>query len=98
MLGAPHLARFSRDVGYHEALTRLFRSTKNPRFSAVVSHISRKTSEIWGTQHLLNFELPQPRYFIAVGYRSGRLFSCCSSRSGWGNGLRGIICSRIAAL
>ena len=24
--------------------------------------------------------------------------SCCSSRSGWGNGLRGIICSRIAAL
>jgi hypothetical protein len=48
--GAPHLARFSRDVGfrcfYPETLTL------NPQFEVNIrqSHISRKTSEMWGTR------------------------------------------------
>jgi hypothetical protein len=46
--GAPYLARFSRDVGCHSTPRASFRrSGKRLRF--VVSHISRKTSEIWGT-------------------------------------------------
>ncbi len=36
---------------------RPFWSPKTPRFSAVVSHISPKTSEMWGTQHLLGIRL-----------------------------------------
>ena len=48
--GAPYLARFSRDVGYHEPW--LFLSDLQTRHGgvSVVSHISRKTSEIWGTR------------------------------------------------
>jgi Flp pilus assembly protein TadD len=46
--GAPYLARFSRDVGDREPFCSLSIAQKNRRLSAVVSHISRKTSEMWG--------------------------------------------------
>ncbi len=55
-LGAPHLARILRDVGYHG--TKLHASKDESRVKsygdrAVVSHISRKTSEMWGTRRSL---------------------------------------------
>src|SRR5258708_4682486 len=48
--GAPYLARFSRDVGYHGSRRSLPVKGKTRWCSAVVSQISRKTSEIWGTR------------------------------------------------
>src|SRR5271165_1793951 len=52
-LGAPYLARFSRDVGYHEPQPFASRDEsrlKSRKDRPVVSHISRKTSEMWGTR------------------------------------------------
>jgi hypothetical protein len=52
-----YLARFSRDVGFHEPESPACESSaeaeekvKNIESNSVESHISRKTSEIWGTQ------------------------------------------------
>jgi hypothetical protein len=45
--------RFSRDMGYHEPERSLPIEWKTYRFNGVESHISRKTSEIWGTHALL---------------------------------------------
>jgi hypothetical protein len=44
-MGAPHLARFSRDVGYHRSRLNVFRAG-NLEGRPVTSHISRKTSEM----------------------------------------------------
>jgi len=46
--GAPYLARFSRDVG-KAALDWRVSMLQKPEGRSSVSHISRKTSEIWGT-------------------------------------------------
>jgi len=64
MTGAPYLARFSRDVGFHGCppvtlyWQQVFMSmviytlyAQGPK--VVESHISRKTSEMWGTRHSL---------------------------------------------
>ncbi len=48
-MGAPYLARFLRDVGYREALFVVSTEPKNGEDGAVESHISQKTSEMWGT-------------------------------------------------
>ena len=49
-----HLARFSRDVGFRGSIPASIRgllgTLKGGNSRAVVSHISRKTSEMWGTQ------------------------------------------------
>jgi hypothetical protein len=44
-----HLARFSRDVGYREPLFMVSTEPRNGEDKTVVSHISQKTSEMWGT-------------------------------------------------
>ncbi len=50
-LGAPYLARSLRDVGYHRGKPQAFGPPiGSVRSSVVESHISQKTSEIWGTR------------------------------------------------
>jgi hypothetical protein len=59
ILGAPHLARFSRDVGFHCPILATVESRSNlegEKLRSVVSHISRKTSEMWGTHVRLLIE------------------------------------------
>jgi hypothetical protein len=48
-MGAPHLARFLRDVGYHGGTPVSFLVYLQKTLRFVVSHISQKTSEMWGT-------------------------------------------------
>jgi hypothetical protein len=48
MPGAPHLARVSRDVGYHSPTLRNAGRLQELAVNIVVSHISRNTSEIPG--------------------------------------------------
>src|ERR1700679_3786821 len=57
-MGAPHLARFSRDVGFHSSTPAILSLHGQPTFRPAESHISRKTSEMWGTHR------------FAEGYRS----------------------------
>jgi hypothetical protein len=45
----PSFPKLSRDVGDHESPRDVPIGSKVRRLKAVVSHISRKTSEIWGT-------------------------------------------------
>jgi hypothetical protein len=49
-VGAPHLARFSRDVGVKDVTLKLSIGLKSFGVRAVESHISPKTSEMWGTR------------------------------------------------
>ena len=56
-MGAPHLARFSRDVGYDGSLLLTLTdvcSSQSEPWGFAESHISRKTSEMWGTHRLLH--------------------------------------------
>jgi hypothetical protein len=59
MTGAPHLALFSRDVGFHKPRPLSVKGVddhkhqgllpvESDRWTAVESDISRRTSEIWG--------------------------------------------------
>ncbi len=56
-LGAPYLARFLRDVGFHEPYLLAFDTANIVDRAVVESHISQKTSEIWGTQDLLQVKI-----------------------------------------
>src|SRR6202453_2288405 len=51
-MGGPHLARFSRDVGYHGFTPGVFPPDRQRTLRFAVSHISRKTSEMWATRRL----------------------------------------------
>ncbi len=64
--GAPYLARFSRDAGFHCSFPLTSRFIRRTESTSVESHISRKTSEIWGTRPLFGNQGPQPGEVIAA--------------------------------
>jgi hypothetical protein len=49
--GAPYLARFLRDVGYHSTLRAPFEGRKKDKVRGI-PHLQKK-SEIWGTARFL---------------------------------------------
>jgi hypothetical protein len=49
----PHISLVFREMWDTTALDRWFLGASHKRLRFVESHISRKTSEIWGTRHLL---------------------------------------------
>jgi hypothetical protein len=51
--GVPHISLVFREMWDATNLGLRLSNVKEFQSSAVVSHISRKTSEMWGTRHLL---------------------------------------------
>jgi hypothetical protein len=72
--GAPYLARFSRDVGLTNVDLKLLIGVKSLGVKAVESHISLKTSEMWGTQLPLTWKSLDRRHPQISASHPARLF------------------------